>query len=280
MKIPFLPLPNPMNRFPFRAFVIVLSLAGFLTVPVVRAKDVPQVPGGGGAVPTAEAASGAPAKRSASAEGGEPKFIEGKNGKAIEFGPEAAMIRIPAYPELRPLDGTTVCAWVRPTVESKGKQTVFRIEDGGNRRFMAIGGAKGIWGLWFGLGIGGKYTEISAAHDPAKLIDGQWHHVAGTFDGKQMRLYIDGKKVSELEQEGKLAAGKPTIGSIGAYNGRHEPFNGGIDDMRVYIGALTEEQVAQLVAGKVEPVPEAVVGHWKLDGNLDNEADRNAEAPK
>ncbi len=222
----------------------------------------------------------APAKRSASAEGGEPKYIEGKTGKAIEFDPKSAMIRIPAYPELRPLDGTTVCAWIKPTVESKGKQTVFRIEDGGDRRFMAIGGAKGIWGLWFGLGIGGKYTEISAAYEPAKLIDGQWHHVAGTFDGKQMRLYIDGKKVGELPQPGKLAPGRPTVGSIGAYNGRNEPFNGGIDDMRVYTGALTEEQVAQLVAGKVEPVPEAVVGHWKLDGNLDNDADKKvAVAP-
>jgi putative heme-binding domain-containing protein len=222
----------------------------------------------------------APAKRSASAEDGEPKYIEGKTGKAIEFGPKAAMIRIPAYPELRPLDGTTVCAWIKPTVESKGKQTVFRIEDGGDRRFMAIGGAKGIWGLWFGLGIAGKYTEISAAYEPAKLIDGQWHHVAGTFDGKQMRLYIDGKKVGELEQPGKLAPGRPTAGSIGAYNGRNEPFNGGIDDMRVYTGALTEEQVAQLVAGKTEPVPEAVVGHWKLDGNLDNDADKKvAVAP-
>ncbi|MDA0814835.1 MAG: LamG domain-containing protein, partial [Verrucomicrobia bacterium] len=147
------------------------------------------------------------------------------------------------------------------------------MEDGDDRRFMAIGGANNIWGLWFGLGIGGKYTEISSAYAPAKLVDGQWHHVAGTFDGKLLRLYIDGKKVSEREQPGKLAPGRPTVGSIGAYNGRNEPFHGGIDDMRVYSGALTEEQVAQLAAAKAEPVPEEIVGHWKLDGNLHNEAD-------
>lgn len=220
------------------------------------------------------------ASRSASAEGGEPKFIEGRIGKAVEFGPQAPIIRVPAYPELRPLDGTTVCAWIKPSVESKGKQTVFRIEDGNDRRFMAIGGANNIWGLWFGLGIGGEYTEISAAYPPDKLVDGQWHHVAGTFDGKLLRLYIDGKKVSEREQPGKLAPGRPTPASIGAYNGRHEPFHGGIDDMRVYTGALTEEQVAQLAAGKAEPAPDAIVGHWKLDGDLDNEADKKvAVAP-
>lgn len=92
--------------------------------------------------------------------------------------------------------------------------------------------------------------------------------------------YIDGKKVSELPQPGTLAPGKPTIGSIDACNGRHEPFNGGIDDMRVYTGALTEAQVAALVAGKAETVPEAIVGHWKLDGNLDNEADKKAAATR
>ncbi|MDA0768448.1 MAG: LamG domain-containing protein [Verrucomicrobia bacterium] len=250
-----------MTQLPLASTAIVLTLAALLTPPLVHAQD-------------------ATPKRSAYAEGGGPKYIDGKNGKAIEFGPEAAMIRIPAYSELRPLEGTTVCAWVKPTVKTEGKQTVFRIEDGGDRRFMAIGGAKGIWGLWFGLGIAGTYTEISADYDPKKLIDGQWHHVAGTFDGKKMRLYIDGVKVSELAQPGKLAPGNPTIGSIGAYNGRHEPFHGGIDDMRVYTGALTDEQVAEIAAGKAEPVPEAVVGHWKLDGNLDNEADKKAEATK
>ena len=213
-------------------------------------------------------------KRSASAEGGEPKYIDGKNGKAIEFGPEAPIIRVPAYPELRPLHGTTVSAWIKTSVESKGKQTVFRIEDGGDRRFMAIGGAKNIWGLWFGLGIGGKYTEISAAYDPKKLANGQWHHVAGTFDGRHLRLYIDGKKVSEREEPGQLAPGRPTPGSIGAYNGRNEPFHGGIDDMRVYSGALADRQITQLAENKGEPSPDDILGHWKLDGNLDNEADK------
>ena len=215
-----------------------------------------------------------PPKRNASAEGGQPKYVGGKHGEAIEFGPEAPIIRVPAYPELRPLHGTTVCAWIRTSEVSKGKQTVFRIEDGGDRRFMAIGGANNIWGLWFGLGIAGKYTEISAAYDPKKLADSNWHHVAGTFDGRHLRLYIDGKKVSERAEPGQLASGRPTLGSIGAYNGRNEPFHGGIDDMRVYSGALTDRQITQLFENKGEPSPDDILGHWKLDGNLDNEADK------
>ncbi len=215
--------------------------------------------------------------RAANAEGGQPQYIDGKNGKAIEFGPEAPIIRVPAYPELRPLHGTTVCAWIRTSEVSKGKQTVFRIEDGDDRRFMAIGGAKNIWGLWFGLGIAGKYTEISAAYDPKKLADGNWHHVAGTFDGQHLRLYIDGAKVSEREEPGQLAPGRPTPGSIGAYNGRNEPFHGGIDDMRVYSGALADRQISQLFENKGEPSTDDILGHWKLDGNLDNEADKKPE---
>ncbi|MDA0812901.1 MAG: LamG domain-containing protein [Verrucomicrobia bacterium] len=272
-----------MNQLPLHSFAIVFILAGFSTAPVVRAKDVPQISGEVSAASSTETsvvATPESPKRGASAEEGEPKYIEGKTGKAIEFGPHAPIIRIPAYPELRPLDGTTVCAWIKTSVESKGKQTVFRIEDGGDRRFMAIGGANNIWGLWFGLGIDGKYTEIWAACEPAKLADGQWHHVAGTFDGRHLRLYIDGKKLSEREQPGNLAPGRPTPASIGAYNGRHEPFHGGIDDMRVYTGTLTDEQVAELAEGKAEPVPEAIVGHWKLDGNLDNEADKKADEKK
>ena len=46
-----------------------------------------------------------------------------------------------------------------------------------------------------GAGIEGRYVEFGAPVKPNALGDGKWHHVAGTFDGKQMSLYVDGKQV-------------------------------------------------------------------------------------
>ena len=213
----------------------------------------------------------APPQPSASSERGEPKFIEGKIGTAVEFGGGAPTIRISDYPELRPTLGTTICAWIKTSVTSKQWQTVFRKEEEINRRVLAIGAVGDVWGLCFGLGVDGRYRELAAAYPPDKLADGQWHHVAGTFDGKLLRLYIDGKMVAEREDPGQIGHGSSTSSFIGSFGERKEPFHGGIDDVRVYGRALTDAQVAELAAGGKEAAAHAIVGHWKLDGHLDNE---------
>ena len=49
---------------------------------------------------------------------------------------------------------------------------------------MAIGEYEKKHSLCFGLGIGGKFVEHGAPLEPAKLLDGKWHLVSVTFDGK------------------------------------------------------------------------------------------------
>jgi hypothetical protein len=83
---------------------------------------------------------------------------------------------------------------------------------------------------------------------------GKWYHVALVCDGRSggsARFYVDGRPVGTQP----LAAGHP-LGleafRIGAYNGwEHNPasnFHGEIDNVRVYTGMLTDQEVAQLAA--------------------------------
>ena len=60
---------------------------------------------------------------------------------------------------------------------------------------LAIGGTGGTWGIWMGAGIDGRYVEFGAPVKASVLADGKWHHVAGTYDGNEMNLYVDGKHV-------------------------------------------------------------------------------------
>ena len=101
--------------------------------------------------------------------------------------------------------GLTVSAWIRPTNLSDQWQTIVRREDSWRRQLLAIGRTGKTWGLWMGAGIAGKYEEFGAAVDPKILSDGEWHHVAGTIDGKKIRLYLDGKEVGSKPWLGSLA---------------------------------------------------------------------------
>jgi len=73
------------------------------------------------------------------------------------------------------------------------------------------------------------------------LNDGLWHHVAGTYDGSQVCVYVDGILEASNPANGIFSPGVKQIGSSG--NGDYEFFNGTIDELRIWDIALTEEQV-------------------------------------
>ncbi len=87
------------------------------------------------------------------------------------------------------------------------------------------------------------------------MSSGQWHHVASTYDGSAMKLYIDGSMVAERSQSGNLKPMEPTsFLSIGSEDGRtHNPslpgtryFNGLIDEVAIYNQALSADEIASI----------------------------------
>ncbi|HEX3697857.1 MAG TPA: LamG domain-containing protein [Polyangia bacterium] len=74
-----------------------------------------------------------------------------------------------------------------------------------------------------------------------------WHHVAYTFDGTTHKLYVDGGTPATGTGTPNTAAVTRT--EIAAYNAG-APFNGTVDELRIYDVALTAAQVAALAAGK------------------------------
>jgi len=73
--------------------------------------------------------------------------------------------------------------------------------------------------------------------------DGQWHHVAGVYDGTMMYLYVDGVLDNFGPATGLIDTNtEPVyIGENSERTNRH--WNGWIDDLRVYNIALTREQI-------------------------------------
>ncbi len=87
----------------------------------------------------------------------------------------------------------TVGAWVKaPTspglfryILAKGSQDCVTASYG---LFTAVSG-----GLQFYV-YDGTRALYSGLQDP-EIWDGKWHHVAGTFNGTQVKLFVDGKRV-------------------------------------------------------------------------------------
>ena len=75
---------------------------------------------------------------------------------------------------------------------------------------------------------------------------GKWHHYATTFDGKEVKVYIDGKQTAILKAKGPLnKTGAPFRLSNSCCGGRF--FVGAIDEMRVSSIARTGKEIQTLM---------------------------------
>ena len=137
----------------------------------------------------------------------------------------------------------SLAVWARPT-DLGGFRELFRQECGGENRVL-FSFQDGGTVLSLGLNIGG-YIECDARIKPEQVVDGTWHHCAATFDGQFMRVYLDGKEIGSMDRPGSIAMCPAAPAFIGSGNGTNEHFQGGLDDLRLYAGALTAQDVAGL----------------------------------
>ena len=94
-------------------------------------------------------------------------------------------------------------------------------------------------------GINNLETTVDSG-PVASIVDTQWHHVACTYDRKQLRVYIDGSLTDCKDANKQLVAttGGTTIGA--RTNGLElEHFLGSLDDVRVHARALTPAEVCR-----------------------------------
>jgi hypothetical protein len=85
-------------------------------------------------------------------------------------------------------------------------------------------------------------TTLNTAN--GTITEGQWHHVAVTYENGLARIYVDGleKAVGGFT----LAQGPNSTFWIGRNNALNERFDGLIDDLQVFNYALAPEEVADL----------------------------------
>ena len=69
-----------------------------------------------------------------------------------------------------------------------------------------------------------------------------WSHLAATYDGATMRLYMNGALVSSQARTGAIATSANPL-QIGGDSLYGQYFNGNIDEVRIYNRALTQAEI-------------------------------------
>ncbi len=100
-----------------------------------------------------------------------------------------------------------------------------------------------------------------------------WHHIAGVYDGSQLRLYVDG------QLDGLVNLSSPMTGTavqlrIGRNNYLYTPiyFNGLIDEVRISTGALYSSNFTPAASLSASG---STKGLWKFDGQTASDSSAN-----
>ena len=104
-----------------------------------------------------------------------------------------------------------------------------------------------------GVTIGASVPTIFS---PSALPVGVWSHLAMTYDGSDLRLYVNGVQVSTSPRTGPIGTSASPLW-IGGNSPYGEYFNGRIDEVRVYRAALSQAEIQTDMANPVTPGPNA-----------------------
>jgi|GEM_PF-6814557 len=182
-------------------------------------------------------------------------FPPGPLGLYADFnGSNQGIIRIPHNANLKPAAAITLEAWVRPVnIHTNRYYEIYRKEDGNDRHLFSFQEYGTVLSL--GLSTGGGYKELDAPILPAMFEDGQWHHVAATYDSAAARavVYYDGAPWVIGLWSGAIGTSGTAPSYIGSSGGGSEFFHGGIDDMAVHSNAFSPSDVAARYATVFPP---------------------------
>jgi hypothetical protein len=170
-------------------------------------------------------------------------FENGKFGKALSFDGEDDCVTVEDAADLKLTEDFTLETWVR----SRGDGT-----------WEPILSKNGAYSIWLGEEAGevrGYLREPDedegVAIDSEGVSENVWSHVAATYDGAWLRLYINGEFADKAWSEGAATTASPL--SIGCAEEPHEGYwEGLIDEVRIYDRALG---AAEIGFDKGGPVP-------------------------
>jgi len=158
-------------------------------------------------------------------------------------------IMVPNSRKIR-AETVTLAAWFKTTNMDPGRlrKIVYRSGSGDSGYGLNLNNTgKGDVSMWVSAsGNNGNHWVKSEMN----VCDGQWHQVVGTYDGHEMKLYIDGRlnmgQENMRQWDASLAstASPVEIGHIA--NPKQDGFDGLISEVRMYNRALEAGEVLAL----------------------------------
>jgi hypothetical protein len=190
-------------------------------------------------------------------------LVTGISGKAVAFDGAGDYIEVSDSSALAGMSELSVAAWINidqiPSAGTyylpiakyagSGRSYLFNIDSIGQPSFVV----QTTNNIWYTLGT-------QATDKGVKMKPGKWYYIVGTYDGTNLRLYVNGWMTEYVPNKisGNIFNSAASL-IIGANN-----FKGKMDDIKIYSKALTQQEISKNYFSSV--------ADWKMNETSGNVA--------
>jgi hypothetical protein len=188
-------------------------------------------------------------------------FASGKYGQSFSLNGSGAHVRIADNPSLHLTNALTISAWINPT--DPGGYSYHIVS-----KWDVVFEYQKSYSTWLS---GGKFIFTVCANGDeqlgphadlvsvASVAPNQWTHVAATYDGSTMKVYLNGQLNNQkafpngiFPGTGDLAIGA-IVGGVPAGQNLYS-FSGRIDEPAIYNRALSAAEIQAIFSCQLSPV--------------------------
>lgn len=186
------------------------------------------------------------------AENGDTAYVAGRVGDALSLESDGAYLKVENNEDLQLMGPFTVSVHVN-------------LSDTGHGDILYHGLGCSTWASWF-LGVQGAEPDATLVPDSyvfgirtanggaylgasGEATAGEWVHVAATYDGANLTLYVDTEEIETVATDPPYASTEPLhVGGDPGCGGRSW-YTGLLDEVRIYNRVVSAAELAGLMAG-------------------------------
>ena len=147
---------------------------------------------------------------------------------------------------------------------NKGKQAFFAKNF--DRGQINIGIEPIAEGKSFRVVMGANSQDLSVEVNNIKMVN-RWHHLVCIYHKNYLKIYLDGKQIGQKNYNGDFTKTNNSDLVIGGIDNGWYPFNGKIDEFRMYNRVLNEKEIQALYDGITDTKANIVFQPYKFSDN-------------
>jgi hypothetical protein len=177
-----------------------------------------------------------------------PAWVDGRFGRAIQLDGINDYIDLGTRDIFRLSSAFTISGWFRFNPGSPGGRGIIKkFVNETDYDYMLYLSSSGYPAIYIKNPTGASFI----ATYNVDIRDGNWHHIVATFDGRYLRLYVDGVLRATTDTGGTTVRTSNTPLYIGRGWGGYARMT--VDEIRIYNRALSAEEIQALYQAKARP---------------------------